>query len=145
MSWRASPQLAEAAAIERDRRAANYPPRIHAGTLDVEAATLDWQCWTIIAEWLADGSTRWLGTTAGDDPEGLERLAWHHCRDAADKALVAAEATIERAADHASADQRHRRDMLCCIAQRVAAEADLETRTAAFVAAFTAKREQVAA
>lgn len=93
--------LIDAAAYERDRRAAKYPPAVADGKLDAEAATIDYQAWCAIAEWLERGSCRlingWGGTA--DAPDTL--ISWQLLEDCAAKAVAQLDAKLAREAGNA--------------------------------------------
>lgn len=77
--------LVAAAKFERDWRATRYPARIAAGESDAEAATVDYQCWCIIADWFeTDRFTSFPG------------VSWPECELAAESALVGVTAKCDR-------------------------------------------------
>lgn len=87
--------LVAAARFERDRRAANYPARIGAGQLDVEAAAIDYQCWVAIAEWLE--TDRFYSFAGGADPERDDApiVSWPELEAAAAKALTSIKGKVQ--------------------------------------------------
>ena len=92
------PTLAEAARAERDRRAERYPQRSADGKISADDATIDYQCWVAIAEWLESG--RFMGFYGGASPEESDApwIGWPQLDQAAAKALTSIDAKIERLA-----------------------------------------------
>lgn len=78
--------LVAAAQHERDRRAASYPEKIKDGA-DVEALTIDFQCWVAIAEWVETG--HFFSFAGGADPDSPNApiISWPHLQTAAQRAL----------------------------------------------------------
>ncbi len=86
-------ELAEAAGFERDRRAEAYPAKIRASGLSAEAASIDFQCWVAIAEWLETG--RFFSFAGGADPQHADApiISWPALETAAASGLAAIEAS----------------------------------------------------
>lgn len=82
---RAHPLVA-AAQFERDRRAQTYPRRIREQGLDPEAASIDFQCWVAIAEWLE--TARFFSFAGGASPERDDApiISWPQLEAAAESA-----------------------------------------------------------
>lgn len=89
--------LLEAAQAERGRRADDYGRRIPAGEIaDVQGATIDYQCWVAIAEWIETG--RFKGFHGGAEPERDDApwISWPELEATAEKALAMATAKCDR-------------------------------------------------
>lgn len=142
LTHRFSPALLEAAKFERDQRQASYPPRVAAGQLDEDAATIDWQCWVAIVEWAETGMTALLNRDAGimDPPTAL--LGWATLEAAAERALATIQAKVDRGATPAICD---RRDDLWAIHHRLKGERELAERTAAAISQRFGQPRRIAA
>lgn len=82
------PDLVAAARYEIERRADAYPPLVVQGRLDPDAATLDFQAWHGIAEWLETGHCRLIGQAGGVNTEEPTTIDWALLAGAADKGLA---------------------------------------------------------
>lgn len=128
--------LVTAARAERDHRAASYPARIAEGKSDPEAASVDYQCWVALTEWLETG--RFMGFHGGADPEGLDApvgldgrptktppwISWPELEIAAHTALVLASAKCDRLMVGSQEDESYteasaRRARLVCVHRKV--------------------------
>jgi hypothetical protein len=87
--------LAVAAAFERDLRAARYPALVASGKLGADAATVDFQAWHCIAQFIASG--RFQAIDAGG-ADAATVVGWAHAEAAAAKALARVEASAAAAA-----------------------------------------------
>lgn len=131
--------LAAAARLERDRRGESYPGRVAAGVIGEQDATLDYQAWCAIAQWLETGRTTIVGNPGGADHcrDDAPIVTWGLLTDAAGRALASLDAAVAKHPD--DADRKVRRDRLFCIhcavsrqAERIAAiNADLKAAAAA--------------
>ena len=83
--------LIEAARHERDRRLDTYPKKIAAREIDAETASIDYQCWVAIAEWLE--TDRFSSFYGGADPQSEQAplIRWPELEAAAKKARDAVE------------------------------------------------------
>jgi hypothetical protein len=88
--------LAAAACHERDHRAASYPARIAEGKSDPETASIDYQAWVAIAEWLETGNFRSFAGGAEPDRTDAPIVSWPALETAAKSALDAAGRKIDR-------------------------------------------------
>lgn len=118
--------LVDAAIAERDWRADNYGKRIPAGEIaDVEGATIDYQCWVAIAEWLESG--RFKGFHGGAEPERDDApwISWPELEAAAERALTTLNAKCDRMVagedgeGESYAEACARRAKICCIHRKV--------------------------
>lgn len=82
-------ELVAAARYEIDRRAESYPRLVVEGRLDPDAATLDFQAWHGIAEWLATGHCQLIGCAGGVNTEQPRLIEWDLLEESADKGLAA--------------------------------------------------------
>ncbi len=137
--------LADAAAFERDRRAASYPGLVGDGSLDAEQALVDFQAWFVIADWLDKGHCRLLHGWGGsvDDPKTI--LSWQLLEDCAGKALAALDAKLANdLANPAVAGEdrqatRQRRDDVFLIHNLMVKQRESASRTAEAVALVRAE------
>jgi hypothetical protein len=81
------PTLLTAARFERDRRAERYPRRIHDGAISADEASLDYQCWVAIAEWLESGRFQSIAGGANPDDPAAPIIGWPQLEAAAAAAL----------------------------------------------------------
>lgn len=131
----------QAACYERDRRANSYPRLVAAGELDEEKATIDYQAWVAIADWMAEGRCWLIGGWGGVADPPVTVLTWALLEQSAEDQLASIEARIEALAGEEGADQaklarlRERRDAIWCIhnlmvKQREAVEPTARAETA---------------
>jgi hypothetical protein len=88
--------LAAAARAERDHRLQSYSARIRGGSPEAEGASIDYQCWVAIAEWLE--TDRFFSFAGGADPERADApiIRWPELEAAAEAALIGASAKCDR-------------------------------------------------
>lgn len=100
--------LIETAQFERDRRAERYPALVQDGKLGEDEATLDWQCWHVIAAWFETGTFTPIYEGGADERTAVD---WALAEDAAAKALakVKAKASSLAESDPAFAETHRRR------------------------------------
>jgi len=116
--------LIEAACFERDRRGESYPAKIGAGA-DIEALTIDFQCWCAIAGWMETG--RFFGFHGGAEPERDDApwISWPQLEAAAVSALTHSNAKCDRLFAGGEGDGEtyaeacNRRAKLTCIHRKV--------------------------
>jgi hypothetical protein len=85
-----------AAQYERDRREQRYPKLIAAAKLELETATLDYQAWCAIAEWMETGRCALIGGWGGEADPPVTVISWALLEECAAKALASIEAKVER-------------------------------------------------
>lgn len=89
--------LTEAARFERDHRAESYARRINAGdTLDIETATVDYQCWVAIAEFVETGRFQAFYGGADQSAANPPWIGLAALESAAEAALTTINSRIER-------------------------------------------------
>ncbi len=87
----------EAARFERDRRAQSYPRIVAEGKLAAEAATVDYQAWCAIAEWLACGTARMIGGWGGLADPPVAVISWALLEECAQKAVTSIDRKLAKA------------------------------------------------
>jgi hypothetical protein len=120
-------ELAAAAAAEVASRDKHYPARVASRKMTADEATLDFQCWHMIAHWLETGRFLSGNIAAADARADLSDIRvvvdWLLCEQAADRAVVSTSQALNDAAesgDSAKADRLGvRLDALRQIARQV--------------------------
>lgn len=128
----------QAARFERDRRADRYPRLVAQRKLTEEAATLDYQAWVCIAQWMEAGKCALIGGWGGASDPPATVLSWALLESSAAKALEGIEAKLQRDGAAAPADKlaqlQQRRDAVFCIHALLVRQRDIATMTDRLVA-----------
>jgi len=106
--------LVAAAQFERDTRAERYPRLVADRKLDREVATVDHECWCVIAGWFETGQ---LASVDIDLNGSTRSISWAECEAAAEKALASVTTKADRlgGGDEDFSATHARRASLVCI------------------------------
>lgn len=136
-------QLVEAAQRERDRRERRFPAMIRAGEITAEQASITYQCWVAIAEWLE--TDRFQSFAGGAEPERPDApiIRWSELEAAAGDALAKLDAGMaELPPAKITADHHAHRARVACIHRLVKLRRE---SIDAINAGFAASRTEIAA
>jgi len=133
----------DCAQLEVERRRQTYPRLIADGKLDAELASVDFQAWQVILEWLESGRCSMIGGWAGELDQTV--MSWALCEERALRGLEAIEARIAREIAAPTPNDaklealRKRREGVWCIHHVMVQQRELADKTAAMVAATVAE------
>jgi hypothetical protein len=110
-----------AAKFERDRRAERFPALVAAGKLGEDEATVEYQCWCVIADWIEGGTFTPIYDGGADERTAVD---WALAEDVSAKALAKITAKLakqeaENPAHPELAEGHRRRANLVCIHRAV--------------------------
>lgn len=91
-----------AARFERDRRAEEYPQLIADGQRDEEKATLDYQAWCAIVEFLEQHKTSLIGSWGGTADPPVNVISWQLLEESCAKTLAHLEKRLAKLSDGSS-------------------------------------------
>lgn len=112
--------LLAAARFELATRAERYPRLVVDGRLDADVATLDWQAWHAICDWLDSGTSRLLGLAGGVNTDKPRTIDWDLLDSSATKAVASVQRSLAKAPDgDARAALVNRLALVEAIAERV--------------------------